>query len=191
MATKLPTAHAEPIRHCAVPDQIRTLRRHVRRPGREGFAPLPREGTRLRPRGPALVRASSTLAPTPTAARALTAQQAHDDLLDLTDVHGKRIVSTRLRGNVTVREENATAALKVMSRFAVDPKWLVYLPPTAAGARPGVTARGSEPRRAQSLARVIAHHTRLPDDQIGPDAHRERSRHGPGSFGGGTRAARR
>ena len=43
---------------------------------------------------------------------------------------GKRIVSTRLRGNVTIREENATAALEVMSRFAADPKWLIYLPPT-------------------------------------------------------------
>jgi protein phosphatase len=29
-----------------------------------------------------------------------------------------------------IREENGTAALEVMSRFAVNPKWLVYLPPT-------------------------------------------------------------
>jgi protein phosphatase len=33
---------------------------------------------------------------------------------------------------VTVREENAAAALEVVSRFAVDPRWLVYLPPTMA-----------------------------------------------------------
>jgi protein phosphatase len=33
---------------------------------------------------------------------------------------------------VTVREENAAAALEVMSRFAVDPRWLAYLPPTMA-----------------------------------------------------------
>ena len=52
------------------------------------------------------------------------------DLLDIDDVSGKRIVATRLRGNITVREENATAALEVMSRFALDPRWLVYLPPT-------------------------------------------------------------
>ena len=63
---------------------------------------------------------------------ALSAQQAHDDLLDLDDVAGKRVVATRLRGNVTVRAENAAAALEVMSRFAVDPKWLIYLPPTMA-----------------------------------------------------------
>ena len=60
----------------------------------------------------------------------LSEQQRLDDVLDLADVFGKRIVSTRLRGNVTVREENAAAALEVMSRFAADPKWLIYLPPT-------------------------------------------------------------
>ena len=52
------------------------------------------------------------------------------NLLDIDDVTGKRIVATRLRGNITVREENAAAALEVMSRFALDPRWLVYLPPT-------------------------------------------------------------
>ena len=31
---------------------------------------------------------------------------------------------------MTVREENALAALEVMSRFAATPKWLIYLPPT-------------------------------------------------------------
>ncbi len=63
-------------------------------------------------------------------APALDAQQQHDDLLDLADVIGKRIVGTRLHHNVTIREENATAALEVMSRFAANPKWLIYLPPT-------------------------------------------------------------
>ncbi len=60
----------------------------------------------------------------------LTAQQKYDDVLDADDVIGKRFISTRLRANVTVREENAIAALEVMSRFAVNPKWLIYLPPT-------------------------------------------------------------
>src|SRR4029078_2326862 len=46
------------------------------------------------------------------------------------DVLGKRIISTRLRGSVTIRAENAAAALEVMSRFAADPRWLIYLPPT-------------------------------------------------------------
>jgi protein phosphatase len=60
----------------------------------------------------------------------LTQQQQLDDLLDIDDVIGKRIVATRLHGNLTIREENAIAALEVMSRFAVNPKWLIYLPPT-------------------------------------------------------------
>jgi protein phosphatase len=55
---------------------------------------------------------------------------ADGDLPDLEDVLGKRIISTRLAHNVTVREENAAAALEVMSRFAIDPRWIIYLPPT-------------------------------------------------------------
>jgi protein phosphatase len=61
---------------------------------------------------------------------ALSAQHAHDDLLDIDDVRGKRLITTRLHRNVTIREENGTAALEVMSRFAANPKWLIYLPPT-------------------------------------------------------------
>ncbi len=59
-------------------------------------------------------------------------------LLDVEDVAGKRIVQTRLARTVTVREENATGALEVMSRFAIDPRWLVHLPPTMA---PTATSR--------------------------------------------------
>jgi len=59
-----------------------------------------------------------------------TAQQTADDLLDLADVAGKRSIATRLMRNVTIREENAAAALEVMARFAADPRWLIYLPPT-------------------------------------------------------------
>lgn len=58
--------------------------------------------------------------------------------LDLADVHGRRIVETGHLGNVAVREENAAAALEVMSRFAVDPRLLTYLPPTMA---PTATSR--------------------------------------------------
>ncbi len=67
--------------------------------------------------------------PEEVAAPALTAQQRQDELLDIEDVLGKRIVQTRLARNVTIREENAIAALEVMGRFAANPKWLVYLPP--------------------------------------------------------------
>ncbi|MFC4563121.1 polynucleotide kinase-phosphatase [Nocardiopsis mangrovi] len=37
-------------------------------------------------------------------------------------------------GSVSVPQQNASAALEVMSRFAVDPRWLLYLPPTMAPA---------------------------------------------------------
>jgi protein phosphatase len=60
----------------------------------------------------------------------LSTQQQMDTVLDIHDVTGKRIVDTRLRPRITIREENATAALEVMSRYAVNPKWLIYLPPT-------------------------------------------------------------
>jgi protein phosphatase len=54
-----------------------------------------------------------------------------DGELQISDVLGKRIIETRLTGrSVTIAEENAAAALEVMSRFAIDPRWLVYLPPT-------------------------------------------------------------
>ncbi len=82
---------------------------------------VPAKQTYSQPAKPFLVEA-----PAPP----LSAQQQQDDLLDMEDVLGKRIVSTRLCSNVTVREENATAALEVMSRFAANPKWLIYLPPT-------------------------------------------------------------
>lgn len=60
----------------------------------------------------------------------LSSQHEYDDLLNIEDVTGKRIIQTRLRNNITIREENSIAALEVMSRFAVNPKWLIYLPPT-------------------------------------------------------------
>ncbi len=52
--------------------------------------------------------------------------------LKIDDVLGAEGVRTSLLGRLTIRPENASAALEVMSRFAVDPRWLVYLPPTMA-----------------------------------------------------------
>lgn len=50
--------------------------------------------------------------------------------LNIADVLGKQAIPTRTYGIVTVREDNAAAALEVMSRYAVDPRWLIHLPPT-------------------------------------------------------------
>ena len=92
----------------------------------------------------------------------LTSQQALDDLLDIDDVIGKRIVSTRLHHNVTIREENALAALEVMSRFAANPKWLIYLPPTMSPTetttQPGLLEHPAEAFdyfRREGIARVV------------------------------------
>jgi protein phosphatase len=71
-----------------------------------------------------------------------SAARRDPDVLDIADVTGRRTVETSGYGRITVREENAAAALEVMSRFAVDPRWLLYLPPTmspvATSTRPGL-----------------------------------------------------
>jgi protein phosphatase len=92
----------------------------------------------------------------------LTAQQSHDEVLDADEVLGKRIISTRLRGAVTIREAHAAAALEVMSRFAANPKWLIYLPPTMSPcettAAPGLLEHPAEAfayYRSQGLPQVI------------------------------------
>jgi protein phosphatase len=92
----------------------------------------------------------------------LTAQQQHDDILDIEDVTGKRIITTRLRGQVIIREENAIAALEVMSRFAANPRWLIYLPPTMSpsetSSEPGLLEHPAEAfayYRSEGIERVI------------------------------------
>ncbi|MFB9268817.1 polynucleotide kinase-phosphatase [Bradyrhizobium erythrophlei] len=66
----------------------------------------------------------------PIAAADLTSGQAEaDSILDYKDVSGRRWIDTALKGRVVVAEENASAALEVMSRFALAPQWLAYLPP--------------------------------------------------------------
>ena len=56
--------------------------------------------------------------------------QKQDDVLDIDDVWGKRAIDTKLMSRISIREDQSVAALEVMTRFAVNPKWLIYLPPT-------------------------------------------------------------
>src|SRR6185437_12676778 len=51
-------------------------------------------------------------------------------VLDITDVTGTRVIETGYGPRVKVGPGSAAAALEVMSRFAIDPRWLLYLPPT-------------------------------------------------------------
>jgi protein phosphatase len=64
------------------------------------------------------------------AVQALSLQHAHDDLLDLSLVTGKRIVEIGGGRPIMIDEGSAAAALEVMTRFAIHPKWLIHLPPT-------------------------------------------------------------
>ncbi|TRW43095.1 polynucleotide kinase-phosphatase [Georgenia yuyongxinii] len=58
------------------------------------------------------------------------AKDREPSVLRIDDVAGTRWLETARAGKVKIPEENAAAALEVMSRFAVDPRWLLYLPPT-------------------------------------------------------------
>ena len=64
--------------------------------------------------------------------RGFSAQQDHDLLLYFDDFIAKQRIDCRLGRPVTIPEENAMAALESMSRFGIDPRWLIYLPPTMA-----------------------------------------------------------
>jgi protein phosphatase len=64
-----------------------------------------------------------------------------DDILRIDDVLGQKYLNTRLRRSIKINAENGAAALEIMSRFAADPHWLIYLPPTMS---PCETSRLSE-----------------------------------------------
>jgi protein phosphatase len=83
---------------------------------------VPARGVYAEPARPFLIDGGDT--------PAQTAQHQADELLDIDDVIGKRFIQTRLHRGIVIREENAITALEVMSRFAIDPRWLIYLPPT-------------------------------------------------------------
>ncbi|MHB1874663.1 MAG: polynucleotide kinase-phosphatase [Streptosporangiaceae bacterium] len=84
------------------------------------------------------------------------------DVLDITDVSGRRVIETTYRGRVGVRAENAAAALEVASRFGIDPRWLLYLPPTMSPVgtsdRPGLLEHPDEAfdaYRADGVGQVV------------------------------------
>lgn len=52
------------------------------------------------------------------------------DMLTVGDLDRKLHIETELMPSIDIHENNAAAALEIMSRFAADPHWLIYLPPT-------------------------------------------------------------
>jgi protein phosphatase len=92
----------------------------------------------------------------------LAGDRTDPDALDMDDVIGRRTVQTSRYGRITVREDNAAAALEVMSRFAIDPRWLLYLPPTmspvATSTVPGLLEhpdQAFDAYRAEGVAAVV------------------------------------
>jgi protein phosphatase len=73
------------------------------------------------------VQPTRPLAPPPEA----SSGQAHaDHLLDYADISGNRWITTTLMPGLRIGPSQTAAALEAMSRFAIAPQWLIYLPPT-------------------------------------------------------------
>ena len=57
-------------------------------------------------------------------------EESMDDMLMASDCTKKMHIVTKLMPSIDIYEQNQAAALEVMSRYAADPHWLIYLPPT-------------------------------------------------------------
>jgi protein phosphatase len=84
-----------------------------------------------------------------------TAQQQADECLDIDEVLGKHAIHTRLWPTIVIREDQSAAALEVMSRFAIDPRWLIYLPPTMSPPDPS-----DAPDQLEDPAQVFGYYRR-------------------------------
>ena len=124
---------------------------------------VPAHQTYYQPAKPLLVGGGETPKQKHPDSRLPTGETQHsDDILNIDDVLGKRVISTRLHHNVTIREENTITALEVMSRFTINPKWLIYLPPTMSPTettnRPGLLEHPAEAfayYRRQGVSNVV------------------------------------
>jgi protein phosphatase len=74
---------------------------------------------------------------------------------------GKHAIHTRLWPTIVIRDEQSAAALEVMSRFAVDPRWLIYVPPTMSPPDPS-----DAPDRLEDLAQVLGYYRRQGISQV-------------------------
>ena len=140
----------------------------LRYPERE-LVGVPARRAYYQPARPLLSGSGADRGPAPGAGGVITGSAAvpaavagHDLLLDVHDVLGRRGIETRLRGRVSIPEQNAAAALEVMSRFAIAPQWLIYLPPTMApvpaSGQPGLLEHPADALaayRREGLQRVI------------------------------------
>lgn len=84
----------------------------------------------------------------PATASSAGAQVREPGVLRLDDVTGRQVIETATRGRIGVREDSAAGALEVMARWSIDPRHLLYLPPTmsppTASRRPGLLEHPDE-----------------------------------------------
>ena len=59
-----------------------------------------------------------------------TALSDNRSILDLGDLSGKRTLTTKLLPSITIEGAQTAEAIELLSRFAVNPRWLIHLPPT-------------------------------------------------------------
>ncbi len=71
--------------------------------------------------------------------------------LDVSDVQGKQLLHTPLIERISTSAEHNSAALETMSRWGVDPRWLIHLPPTMSPSKTS-TLEGYLEHPAQALA---------------------------------------
>ncbi|MGH2609283.1 MAG: polynucleotide kinase-phosphatase, partial [Tepidiformaceae bacterium] len=99
--------------------------------------------------------------PFPANVEAAPSSVPREDVLDLADVSGTRIIKTALHGDVRVGEGQSAAALEVMSRWAVDPRWLIHLPPTMSP-----TETSKEPGLLEHPAEAFAYYRHAGIDAV-------------------------
>ena len=98
------------------------------------------------------------------------------DVLDIGDVSGSRVIETAYLPRIGIRDAHAAAALEVMSRFAVDPRCLLYLPPTMSPpAAPAASASSATSAREDLLEHpeqaFSAYHADGVDDVLCEEKH--------------------
>lgn len=89
------------------------------------------------------------------------AQTRLGESCDITDITGRFHVVTRLASRVGVPELNAAAAVEQLSRFTIDPRWLIYLPPTMS---PVATSR--EPSLLEHPAEAFSYYAEQGVDEV-------------------------
>ncbi|MFT5682459.1 MAG: protein phosphatase [Myxococcota bacterium] len=85
-------------------------------------------------------------------ARPMGGVSSAEALPDLAELTGGTSVTTGLMKQVTVRAEHAAGALETMSRFAHDPRWLLYIPPTMSPCATAPEGSGVLERPEEALA---------------------------------------